>query len=389
MISIGLDLGREAHQFHIIEGKRTLETGVISNASWAVEPWVLHVEATYGTGVQLAIESVNGLATPLDQFVEERGWRVLQIPPSTVKSYRENVMGQQNKTDATDAYALAALANDAGERFQSRKQPRRALRRLTRQRQALIKEQTQTINRLRCALAAAWPEATEALVPDLTAAYILTILERHPDPAEIASLGVQGLRLVLRSGPKSCGTGVTNARLQSLVDLAASNTIAPAEKRVILAEVRFLVRRVRHLVDDLRELESIMAEAIAGDKEAARIDQLAGISTVAAATFMGEVQDIQNFESERKLASYAGLGLVRRQTGKTLNRNRAQMRSNRQLKLCIHNMALGRLFHHAESKEYYNRKRSEGKNHKQALRALARHLLRLLYRTLQPPRVAA
>lgn len=186
MINIGLDTGRERHQFHIVDAtdgiRETRDTGCLPNASWAYEAWAGNVESTYGADIQLAIESCNGLASPLDQYLAERGWRILQIPPATVKSYRENVMGQQNKTDATDAHALALLACDAAARFECRKQPRPTLRRLTRYRSTLIKEHTQTCNRLRQALSMYWPEATGKVIPDLAAGYILTILERHPDP---------------------------------------------------------------------------------------------------------------------------------------------------------------------------------------------------------------
>ena len=388
MINIGLDTGRERHQFHIVDAtKGTRDTGCLPNASWAYEAWAGNIESTYGADIQLAIESCNGLASPLDQYLAERGWRILQIPPATVKSYRENVMGQQNKTDATDAHALALLACDAAARFECRKQPRPTLRRLTRYRSTLIKEHTQTCNRLRQALSMYWPEATGKVIPDLAAGYILTILERHPDPQELARLGVAGLRQVLRSTGHT--GGITDARLAKLVQTAQSNTVAPAEKRVILAEVRFLARRLRHILVDIEAAEDIIVEAVEADGDAIEVDALEGISTVAAATFMAEVQDIANFATESRLASYAGLGLARRQTGKTMDRKTPQMRANRYLKVCLLNMAAGRVFRHPASRDYYERKRAEGKNYKQAMRALARHLVRTLFsllRARQPSR---
>lgn len=382
MINIGLDTGRERHQFHILDqGRTTRDTGILPNASWAFEAWAEHIESTHGPNIQIAVEARNGLASPLDQYLEGRGWRVVQIPPTAVKSYRENVMGQQNKTDATDAHALALLACDAGPRFEVRKQPRRTLRRLTRQRACLVKEQTQAINRLRQALAAYWPELTDSVVPDLAASYVLTILERHPDPAEIASLGVQGLRHILRS--QSHPGGVSDGRLAKLVQAAQANTVSPQEKPVILAEARFLVRRLRHVVEDVAAVEAVIAQAVQGDADARELDSLDGISTVSAATFVAEVQDIANFATEPQLASYAGLGLSRRQTGKTMDRKRPQRRANRHLKVCLLNVAAGRVFRHPPSRAYYDRKRGEGKNHKQALRALARHVVRLLYGVLR------
>lgn len=65
MIIIGLDIGRERHQFHVVEpSKRTLDTGCVPNASWAYDAWADHMESAFGTEIQVAIESTNGLASP-------------------------------------------------------------------------------------------------------------------------------------------------------------------------------------------------------------------------------------------------------------------------------------------------------------------------------------
>ena len=56
---------------------------------------------------------------------------------------------------------------------------------------------------------------------------------------------------------------------------------------------------------------------------------------------------------------------------------------NRQLNRAFHIIALAQARHHPPAKEYIERKRSEGKTHREALRALKRQLVRTVFRLLQ------
>jgi transposase len=56
---------------------------------------------------------------------------------------------------------------------------------------------------------------------------------------------------------------------------------------------------------------------------------------------------------------------------------------NRQLNRAFHIIVLAQARHHPPAKEYIERKRSEGKTHREALRALKRQLVRTVFRLLQ------
>ena len=63
-------------------------------------------------------------------------------------------------------------------------------------------------------------------------------------------------------------------------------------------------------------------------------------------------------------------------------RHRLNPRGNRQLNYAIHVAAITQLRYPCEGREYYDRKRAEGKNTKEAIRALKRQLSNVVYRTL-------
>ena len=106
MIMVGLDWGRDAHRYVVLgESNERIDAGLLPNKTWAFEAWSKSVES-YGARVRLVLEGGNGLSTPLEEFVSSRGWEVVTITASAVKSYRKHVLGDVNKTDETDAHAM-------------------------------------------------------------------------------------------------------------------------------------------------------------------------------------------------------------------------------------------------------------------------------------------
>ena len=381
MVCIGLDVGREKHDYVVMgQDRETVLDGVFPNESWAFAAWCQHVEDVCGTTkVRLAYETANGLAMPLDQYLEDRGWELVTIPPSAVKSYRQNVLREHNKTDKTDAWTLAHLGIEARGLYAAQEQPRRALRTLMRWRESLVRNSTRTVNRLRQTTAAYWPElAYSKLIPNYDALYIMALFEHFPDPQKFGQMAPTA---VVKKFRKS-GSTIPEKRVLLLQNLARKNTVFPVEKRQLVLTAQLLARRLRTLAQEIQEVESLVAEIGKEDPIVSFLHSWPGIGLTSAATYAGEVQDLGNFKSEAALASYSGLALKRVQTGKTKDFRAPQRSANKRLKHCLTQLANGRRLHDPESAKYYNRKISEGKSHLQALRALARHITRRIYKIL-------
>ena len=382
MICIGLDVGREKHDYVVMsQSREPVLEGTFPNESWAFSAWCEHVESVCGTTeIRLAYETANGLATPLDQFLVDRGWELVTIQPGAVKSYRQNVLRKHDKTDRNDAWTLAHLGTQWNTPESSREQPRRALRTLTRWRESLIKNQTRTVNRLRQTTAAYWPELTSSpLVSNYHALYIISLFEHFPDPMVFSEVppseAVQRFR--------ESGSRIPGKQVMLLQALARQNSVFPSEKRQLVLTAQLLARRLRALVQDISEVDHLLAEIGREDPMISLLHSWPGIGLTSAATFAGEVQDLDNFGCECALASYSGLALRRVQTGKSKDFRSPQRSANKRLKRCLTQIANGRRLHDQESARYYDRKIAEGKSHLQALRSLARHITRRVYKTLK------
>jgi transposase len=294
-------------------------------------------------------------------------------------------MGQLNKTDKTDAEAIALLGSErrSARRFAARSQPRGALRRLARDRARMGREGTAIKNRLRAAIAELCPDLTKATIPDLATQPILWILANHPDPRQWAELGAENLSRLIAAGKVPARVRRPDF-VRKLVAVAArySPTLPEREAQYHCAEIRMLARRLTRLRDDIKETQTLL-EAVAGqDPQVQLVESLTGARVALASLFMGEIQDIANFSTEAKLASYAGQALVACQTGKSCDYKRPQVKANRRLKWALLQIALNNSRFNPESKAYFDKKIAEGKTPLQALRCLSRILVRVIYTML-------
>lgn len=389
MLVVGLDWGRLAHEFEVVDecnARVSLYSGTVENSTLAFDEWGNKIESVLpGHGIRLAVESGNGLSYPVEVFAKSRGWEVVALPVNSVKAYREHVMRKNNKTDRIDALAIARLASEVVSE-KPRSQPRKGLRRATRDRDKLAKEKTRLVNRLRQHLAEFWPEFTTDLVPDLATPALLHLLVHHPDPKIWAELGVAGLSELM----KGAKIRTRSEYLAKLADAAKSyrEIVTGRDGDVLRAEIRMVALRLEHCREDLKTAEAFVEQLCEGDSDVAVLDDLTGAGEVLAPAIMAEIQDIDNFPSGNHLASFAGLGRKRHQTGKSADYQVEQRRYNRRLKNYMLQFAMCNAQLSSTSQQYLAKK-LQTKKPIQARRALARQLVNVIYRTLKRRKATA
>jgi transposase len=116
-----------------------------------------------------------------------------------------------------------------------------------------------------------------------------------------------------------------------------------------------------------------------------------GIGPRTGSRILAEIGDGTRFADGNKLASYAGLAPVTRQSGKSINGESKSRRGNHRLKNAMFLAAFASL-RAPESKAFYDRKRAEGKRHNAALICLARrrcNVILAMLRTQQPYQAAS
>jgi transposase len=158
--------------------------------------------------------------------------------------------------------------------------------------------------------------------------------------------------------------------------------LARAEQTMRVRIARDALRRIRELSQTIKALEAEIAQLVA--QIAPQLLTEPGFGPLTAATLIGEIAGAGRFCSDAKLARAAGVAPIPVSSGET-NRHRLDRGGNRQINTTIHRIAVTRLRCHAETQDHIARTRAEGKNTKEAIRCLKRHLARRIWHLLQPP----
>jgi transposase len=148
----------------------------------------------------------------------------------------------------------------------------------------------------------------------------------------------------------------------------------------VTPEFTALLSGVRQAITEARaQLYKDTATSAQG-KSFRLLQTIPGIGPYIAASIIGEVQDIKRFDSSKALVAYAGLDPKIRQSGKALNSTgRLTKRGSSYLRRSLFIAANVARMHDPQLKTLYEKKKSEGKTHKEATCVVARKLVRIVW----------
>ncbi|KAF2955401.1 IS110 family transposase [Marinitoga sp. 38H-ov] len=114
------------------------------------------------------------------------------------------------------------------------------------------------------------------------------------------------------------------------------------------------------------------------------LDTIPGISVILSMSIISEIINIDNFASDSKLSSYAGLRWDLNDSGKkTDNHKNLSKKGNKYLRYYLYQAASCAIRYDPVLKSYYKKKRDQGKSHKAAVVLTARKLVRSIYYMLK------
>jgi transposase len=141
-------------------------------------------------------------------------------------------------------------------------------------------------------------------------------------------------------------------------------------------------------LDDLRRIDAQLLDAkkkltVAVRASGTTLTQVFGAGPVVAATVIGDVRDVARFPGRDHFAACNGTAPIEVSSG-SRKIYRLSRRGNRRLNHVIHMAAVTQIrYRHSEGRTYYERKLTEGKTPKEALRALKRRVSDAIFAQLQ------
>jgi len=332
----------------------------------------------YGGEVSVAMEGYNGWARPLDSLVRSHGYRLFNINNLKLARFKE-IFPAAAKTDRIDARKGLELfqlrdhlpaAKGVLQEVMATPLANDMLKRITRRRRALVNEKSGVLSRMQADLQAVCPGLL-SMTNDADNAWFLNLLAHADDLRKLARLRKNTLLSIKGIGRKYAaiiGQWQTCACFGHDVEWVGPMIVEDA-------------RRVLELKSKIKCLQTRCEELMGRSHIAQRIDSIPGFATVCASELAGELGTIERFAKESSLALYLGMATLDNSSG-TKRGSKSPKHVNARAKAA---MMVGVDRHRKQvpqSQRYYEKKRAQGKSHNQAVRALGRHLCRVMFSML-------
>jgi transposase len=374
----GLDVGKEFHWAHVLDASgRELLSRKVENDEADILKLIDEV-LSLAKEIVWAVDQPGGGAALLLALLWERNLRVLYIPGLTVDRARDTYRGE-SKTDARDAHLIADQARMRSDLSELRAGEKELaeLQLLLARRRDLIIDQGRTITRLREALLSLFPALERAL--DLNSKGPLILLTHYQTPAHLRRAGHKRVASYLRSRSVKGSNKVAH---KALAAARAQSVSLPAQE-VASRIVAELAKDVLALKERIESIDEEIGQRFFARPEARILISLPGMGPILGAEFLVAVGEISAFSSADRLAAYAGLVPAARDSGKRVGKHRRMRGGNKTLKRVFYQSAFASLRSAPESRAFYDRKRAEGKRHTQALIALARRRVNVVWAMLR------
>ena len=376
-ISVGIDIAKEIHWVTAVDADGVTQVDrKLLNTPAGIATLIDELTALRGP-VRIGLDVIGGIAGLAEAMLAQAGFALVHVPGIAVNRARQGTVGGENKSDPRDARTIAdqvRTRSDLGP-IEPATELDLEIRLLVSRRSDIVQAQTQRLSRLRDLLVGIFPGLEACL--DITTKGPLHLLTEFVTPAELRTAGKKRLARHLQAAG---GLPKVDDLADRVLAVAAEQCIAvPAERMTarLIRElaVEALASRTR-LIELDRELEALLAR----HPDAALIRSLPGMGAVLTAELIAEAGNLARFRSADALASAAGMVPALRQSGRTRFLRRPNG-GNKRLKRVFYQSAFCSLAHD-DSRAFYERKRREGKRHHQAVIALARRRVTVLWAVL-------
>ena len=373
---IGLDVGKADHHATVIDTAGEIRFDrPVHNSEEAIE----RLLDDTGQHAALVIDQPGSIGMLAVAVARRRGIPVAYVPGLVMRRASELYPGEA-KTDRRDSFVIADTARIHQARVHwlaESDELLEELRILGGHDDDLAHDRTRTANRLRDMLLQAAPAVERVLGPRLEHAAVRALLERYPTPTAMRSAGKRRLlRLVQPRAPRM-GERLVD---ELCVALAAQTVTVPAEE-TIGRVIRDLALELSRLAAARERLATEIEAVFVCHPQAPVLLSIPGIGARTGARILTEIGDVTRFPTAGHLAAYAGLAPITKQSGRSINGEHRSRRGNHRLKNALWLSSFCSL-HHDPCRDYYARKRSEGKKHNAAILCLARRRCDLIHKML-------
>jgi transposase len=385
-IRVGVDIGSAQHRVAIgLSNGSLLEEFNLSHTPEGFQIFFERIKTNqerFQLPVAIAMEGYNGHARPLDSYILTEGYSLLNVNNHKLARFKEIFPGAA-KTDSIDARKILELftlkehlplARDVLQVIVKPPVEHEKLKYLTRRRRVLVEEKTRILNRMQSDLNAIAPGLLN-ITKDAANKWFLHFLTARNDFTQLTKLRLSSLLKI---------SGVGKTYVQQIQEWQKEATLSPEVEwvgKMVIQDAKRILMLQQEIKELVEEIENVSKQS----SLAQRLNSIPGFGTVTIAELAGEIGAIERFSNQASLALYLGMAPVDHSSGKSI-RARAPKHVNVQAKMALMAALAKHIQIMPEAQQYYQKKRTEGKKHNQAVRAFGRHMVRVIWNMIKKNR---
>lgn len=378
----GIDVGKGHHWVCLID-----QAGTTVWSAKAVNDETAILDAIGGVlsraeEVVWGVDVTGAMSGLLLALLAAHGQRVRYVPGRTVNQMAGAYRGEA-KTDARDAYVIAETLRHRGDlqEVEVATSLVTELRLLVTHRTDLVGDRVRMVNRLRDVLSGYFP-ALERSFDYAHSRGALTLLTGYQTPQALRRTGETRLRAWLVKRKVRSADQIAAA---ALIAAKAQHTVVPGQD-VAAGIVADLAAQLLAIGSRISELDARITTTFRAHPQAEIIESLPGMGPILGAELIAAAGDLAGYANAGRLASAAGLVPVPRDSGRRTGNLHRPMRYSRKLRRVFYLSASAAMMREGPNRDYYLKKRGQGAGHIQALIALARRRVDVLWALLRDNR---
>ena len=385
-LQVAVDIGSREHYVAIgLSEGGILDEFSITHTPAGFQSFFIHIEQQerlYHLPVNVAMEGYNGWARPLDSQVQKHGYQLYNVNNLKLARFKE-IFPAPAKSDSIDAHKMLELfqlqdhlplAKGVLQAVLPVPDANQRLKRLTRRRRQLTNEKISLQNRIQPDLQAICPTLLD-ITGSVDNLWFLHFLTCRDDLAKLVRLQVKSLLAIQGVG----------RRFLNLIRDWQKQAEFSNEVEEVGPMIQEDARRLLALMTSIKAMDSKIEQQIKKSDYAQHIESIPGFGLVCSAELAGEIGTLERFPKQSSFSIYIGMAPLDNQSGayqgtKSPKHVNTRARKAMMTAICRHMACV------PESRAYYDKKRSEGKSHNKAIRALGRHISRVIWSMLRHDR---
>lgn len=382
MLFAGIDIAKHDHVIGAVDerGRSLSKPMAFKNSQAGFEKLAAYLGGLSDdkADVMVGMEATGHYWLACFCFLSEQGYEVAVINPLRTDAMRRFRNGGRVKTDAIDCAVIADTLR-CGDFEPSRLADEKmmSLRQMTRLQQAMTESAADLKRQIVVALDQVFPEYG-ALFSDMFGETSRAFLKRCPTPEECESIDVRTLTNLLDRASRG---HLGRDKAVELKKAARGSCGIRLANDAFSFQIKMLAKQIEFIEGQVAEVDAKIKALL--DEVEPLILTVPGVSYKLGAQIVAEIGDVKRFKNAAAIVKYAGINPSKNQSGTFEGEvNHITKQGSPYLRRALYLAAMAQLKCRAPLYDYYLKKRSEGKAHREALIAVARKLVHVIYAVL-------